>query len=129
MSARIFDLVALSYQNSVRLMPPSNYPPLRGTRFAVGDLDFLYTTGFIAELQQFHSLHVPSPIQISDHIGSDTARDQILREVLILTKLNWNSARLGGSQPITIRFSKLVGSILKELPAGVDPLTNYKFYM
>ena len=126
---RLYDLVALTGQNSVRLMPASNYPPLRGTRFAVGDLDFLYTTGFIAELQQFHSLHVPSPIQISDHIGSDTARDQILREVLILTKLNWNSARLGGSQPITIRFSKLVGSILKELPAGVDPLTNYKFYM
>jgi len=126
---RRYDLVALSYQNAIRLMPQSNYPPLRGTRFSIGDLDFLYTTGFISELGQFHSLHVPSPLQIADHIGSDTSREQILREVLILTKLNWNSARLGGSLPITLRFSRLVGNILKELPEGTQPLTNYKFYM
>jgi hypothetical protein len=126
---RRYDLVALSYQNAIRLMPQSNYPPLRGTRFSIGELDFLYTTGFISELGQFHSLHVPSPLQIADHIGSDTSREQILREVLILTKLNWNSARLGGSLPITLRFSRLVGNILKELPEGTQPLTNYKFYM
>ena len=48
---------------------------------------------------------------------------------MILTKMNWNSARLGGLLPITLRFSRMVGDILKELPDGIEPLPNYKFYM
>lgn len=125
-----FDFLAIdTRQSAVRLLTQSTYPPLRGTRFTVGDVDFLYTTGFIAELGQYHSLHVPSPIQIADYIGQDTPREDLLREVLILTKMNWNSSRLGGKSPITLRFSDLVGDIMKEIPVGRDPLPQYKFYM
>jgi hypothetical protein len=70
-----YDLVALQRQDSVRLITASKYPPLRGTRFTVGDLDFLYTTGFVAELGQFHGMHVPSPLLVADHLGSDTPRE------------------------------------------------------
>jgi hypothetical protein len=124
-----YDFTALENQSTIRLLPASNYPPLRGTRFRLGDLDFLYSTGFLADLGQYHSMHVPAPIQVADHIGSDTPRDRILEEILVLTKMNWNSARLGGHLPITLRFSKLVGSILKEMPGDIEPLPNYKFYM
>jgi hypothetical protein len=124
-----YDLVALTPQSTARLMPVSNYPTLRGTRFSIGDLDYLYTTGFIAELGQFHAMHVPAPLLIADHVGSDSPREQLLREILILTKMNWNSARLGGLLPITLRFSKLVGNIMKEMSPDQEPLTNFKFYM
>src|SRR5206468_402440 len=97
-----YDLLALQRQSTIRLITPSLYPPLRGTRFSVGNLDFLYTNGFIAELNEFHGMHVPSPLRISDQVGQDTSRDMLLKEILILTKLNWNSARLGGTLPITI---------------------------
>lgn len=124
-----FDLLSLSPQSRARLLPANKYPPLRGTRFTVGDIDYLYTTGFISDLGQFHSLHVPSPIQITDHVGQDTPREMLLREVLALTKMNWNSARLGGLLPITLRFSDLVGEIMREIPIGRDPLAQFKFYM
>jgi len=52
-----YDLIALQRQDSIRLITASKYPPLRGTRFQVGELDFLYTTGFVAELKQFHGMH------------------------------------------------------------------------
>lgn len=123
-----YDLLALTSQNTARLLVASKYPPLRGTRFTIGDLDFLYTTGFIADLNQFHGTHVPSPLQIADHVGYDTPREMLLREILILTKMNWNSSRLGGLFPITIRFSKLVGDIMREISPDCDPLTNFKFY-
>ncbi len=127
---RQFDLVSLdTRQSTVRLITPSLYPPLRGTRFTVGDVDYLYTTGFIAELGQFHSLHVPSPIRVTDHIGQDTPRETLLREILVLTKMNWNSSRLGGKSPITLRFSDLVGEIMREIPIDRDPLPQFKFYM
>lgn len=127
-SVNQYDLVALNRQSTVRLLIANQYPPLRGTRFTVGDIDYLYTTGFIAGLNQFHGMHVPSPLQIADHVGYDTPRETLLKEILILTKMNWNSSRLGGLLPITIRFSRLVGDIMREIPADREPLTNFKFY-
>ena len=124
-----YDLLALNRQNVVKLITVTKYPPLRGTRFTVEDLDYLYTTGFIAGLNQFHGTHIPSPLQIADHVGYDTPRETLLKEILILTKMNWNSSRLGGLWPITIRFSRLVGDIMREIPEDVEPLTNFKFYI
>jgi hypothetical protein len=126
---RRYDLLALEPQSTVRLITTSKYPPLRGTRFNLGDLDFLYTTGYIAALNEFHGMHVPAPLQVADHIGQDTSRDVLLREVLALTKLNWNSAALGGLLPITIKFSKLVGEIMREVPSSREPLPQFKFYI
>jgi hypothetical protein len=57
------DLMALEPQSAVRLIPTSKYPPLRGTRFTIGDLDYLYTTGYIAALSEFHGMHVPAPFR------------------------------------------------------------------
>jgi hypothetical protein len=125
-----YDLVALQSQSAVRILPSSQYPALRGTRFTIEQLDYLYTTGFIAELGQFHGQHVPAPVQVADHIGFDTPREEILKELLVLTKMNWNAARLGGQMPITVKFARLVGEIMRELPAdGPDPLPQSKFYM
>jgi hypothetical protein len=124
-----YDLMALEAQSNVRLFSANKYPPLRGTHFSVGDIDFLYTTGYLADLKQFHSVHVPSALQIADHIGGDTSRDTLLREILILTKMNWNSARLGGLLPITLLFSRRIGEIMREIPQDREPLTNFKYYI
>ena len=125
-----FDMVALDgRQSSVRLITTSRYPPLRGTRFSVGDLDFLYTTGFIAALSEFHGVHVPSPLQIADHVGQDTPRQQLLSEILALTKMNWNSAAFCGKRPVTLEFAELVGEIMKEIPPYREPLPQFKFYI
>ncbi len=123
-----YDLVALQRQSSVRLITASKYPPLRGTRFTVGDLDYLYTTGFVAELGQFHGMHVPAPLLIADHVGSDTPRETLIKEILILTKMNWNAARLGGLMPITLQFARRVSEIMKEIPLNEDPLPQAKYY-
>jgi hypothetical protein len=125
-----YDLISIdTRQSCVRLLTPNMYPPLRSTRFTLGDIDYLYTTGFIAELGQFHSLHVPSPIQITDHIGQDTPRETLLREILTLTKMNWNSSRLGGRAPITLKFSDLVGEIISEVPPSLEPMPQFMYYM
>ena len=123
-----YDLVALQKQDSVRLITASKYPPLRETRFTVGELDFLYTTGFVAELGQFHGMHVPSPLLVADHLGSDTPRETVTGEILTLTKMNWNAARLGGLLPITLEFARRVSDIMKEIPPDEEPLPQAKFY-
>jgi hypothetical protein len=125
-----YDLVALAPEDTVRLFPVNQYPPLRGTRFSIDHLDYVYTTGFQADLQQFHANHIPSPLQLADHIGGDTSRDRLLEEVLILSKMNWNCAQMGGLWPITLNFARRVGEILREVAAdGPEPLANFKYYI
>ena len=123
-----YDLVSLQRQDSARLITASKYPPLRGTRFTIGELDFLYTTGFVPELGQFHGMHVPSPLLVADHVSSDTPRETLVGEILTLTKMNWNAARLGGLLPITLEFARRVSDIMKEIPPTEEPLPQAKFY-
>jgi hypothetical protein len=59
----------------------------------------------------------------------DTSREVLLKDVLALTKLDWNSVALGGLLPITIRFSRLVGEIKREVPSDREPLPQFKFYI
>jgi hypothetical protein len=53
----------------------------------------------------------------------------LLTEILALTKMNWNGANYGGLLPITLRFARLVGDILREIPPECEPLPQFKFYM
>ena len=47
---------------------------------------------------------------------------------MVLTKMNWNSAGFAGAVPVTVRFSRRVGEILKEMPPGRDPQPLFQFY-
>jgi hypothetical protein len=58
-----YDLLAPSPQTEVRLVTKSQYPPLRSTAFSVDELDYLYTTGFISELNQ-----------LCEHLSKSTCR-------------------------------------------------------
>lgn len=105
-SVRQFDLLAVNPTSEVRLLRAGQYPPLRGTSFQVGNVHFLYTTGFIPALNAYPHGHVPSPLQVADHFG-DSSIETLLQEILTLTKMNWNSAAFAGLMPITLRFSRL----------------------
>jgi len=123
-----YDLIALTPVSEIRLSRAGQYPPLRGTSFDIGLNSFLYTSGYLQLLGKYPHGHVPSPLQITDHVG-DTGQTQLLRELLVLTKMNWNSANFSGLLPITLRFSKLVGDILREVPEDQNPQPKYKYYM
>lgn len=124
---RQFDLVSVSPTSEIRLVRSGNYPPLRGTLFSVGDIAYLYTTGYIPALKAYPHGHVPAPIQIADHHGDSSVED-LADEILILTKMNWNSAGFSGALPITIRFSRQVGDIMREIPDGREPMPQFAFY-
>jgi hypothetical protein len=121
------DLVSLTPTSDARLLRTGRFPPLRGTVFHAGDISYCYTSGYLLGKGYPHG-HVPCPLQIADHKG-DTARTELLREVLVLTKMNWNSANMFGLMPITLRFSRLVGDILREVPENEKPKAKYRFYM
>ena len=123
-----FDLVSVWSNDRVRLLRQASYPVLRGTQFTVGAITYLYSTGYIPTMRAFPHGHVPSPLQIADHYG-DAPMDQICAELLALSKLNWNSAFFAAAEPITLKFSRAVSNVMREIPIGIAPLPQFKFYI
>ena len=109
-------------------MRHGQYPPPRGTCLILGDRRYLYTTGYVPSFGRYPHGHVPIPLQITDHIG-DTSAQALLAEILLMTKMNWNSARFAEKRPVTLRFASEVGTILRDLPDAYTPEARYAFYM
>ena len=123
-----YDLLALRRVTDIRLMRQGAYPPLRGTAFDLGGRSYLYTMGTIPQLGYYPHGHVPATVELADHVG-DTASDDLLSYILLLTKLNWNSAKYAEREPVTLEFAERVGDVLKEIAPGQEPEAKYSYYM
>ena len=55
--------------------------------------------------------------------------EEIASEILALSKLNWNPARLDARKPITLLTGRRVGEALRHVPEDVAPATRYAYYM
>lgn len=89
----------------------------------------LFTNGFKARIATYDGFEVPIPLAITlQHGGGDLM--QVAKDILGLTKLNYNSCQLGEGQPITVKYSDRVGEILLANP-GLPPSRwkhNFKYY-
>lgn len=122
------DFVALGWRG-IQFYRPGDYPPLRGTYVKFSDDDLLlYTVGYIPFLRTYPGARVPHPIEIIERHG-DSPWNVVLSEILALTKMNWNTAGFACSEPITLAFARRVGQILAELPANLEPRSEYRYYM
>jgi len=122
------DLVAFGTRD-IKLLRWGQKPPVRGTMVRLPDRSILlYTFGFIPYFDVYPGPRVPSPLEILEHHGS-TAIENICKEILALTKLNWNSAKFCIKAPITISFARRVGFILRNAPPDTKLQSKFKFYM
>jgi len=107
----------------------SNYPPMRGTLLRLDrDHHALYTHGSVPYYKAYPGMHIPRPLGIRPAL-SERPIEVLAREVLALSKLNWNRARLDARLPITLLTARRVGEILRHVPDGVAPAARYAHYM
>lgn len=107
----------------------SNYPPMRGTLLELDEEVFaLYTHGSVPYYKTYPGMYVPRPLGIRP---AHTERDitEIAAEVLALSKLNWNRARMDARKPITLLTSKRVGEILRHVDNSTAAAARYAYYM
>lgn len=109
----------------------SGYPPVRGTLITSDTSPaILYTVGFVPALDTYQGSGVPWPLTL--HIARmDSNYRLIARDLLSLTKMDWNSTDFCSSSPVTTSVSRKVGNILAEMRARdvKDPPQHYRFYM
>jgi hypothetical protein len=122
------DLIAFGTRD-IKLLRWGQQSPIRGTMVRLPDKSILlYTFGYIPYLNVYPGPRVPSPLEILEHHGT-TSIDTICREILALTKLNWNSAKFCIKAPITISFARRVGFFLRNAPPTLTPKNKFKFYI
>ncbi|MFC1803759.1 hypothetical protein ACFL0D_07325 [Thermoproteota archaeon] len=122
------DLVAFGNRN-LKMVRWGKEPPIRGSMVRLPDNSvLLYTFGYIPYLDVYPGPRVPSPLEILEHHGS-TSIDNVCKEILALTKLNWNNAKFCIKAPITIGFARRVGNILRNIPPDAEIQNKFKYYM
>jgi len=110
-----------------RLIRKGMQEPWRGTLCTCGDESYLFTMGYVSWWDEYPGPHIPAPLQIGS-CGSTDIRERA-REILALTKMNWNSTEGVGRYPITISFARKVGLLMAELSDNQTPNPSYRFHM
>ncbi|MCC7256727.1 MAG: hypothetical protein IT467_12435 [Dokdonella sp.] len=122
------DLITVT-DSKVKVFRDGAYPPYRGTLVEVRpQQQVLYTRGSVHYYETYPGLYVPQPIELRI-VRSDESPSYLAREVLGLTKMNWNNTQFDGKYPVTLGCARKVGEIMKYLDAADRPQVRYGFYM
>lgn len=122
--------VQIKRRGDVKVYSNSEYPILRGMAHVQNERQaYLWTIGFVPRLQTFVGKEVPNPLFITVCRGRAPI-EQVLKDILALTKLNYNTCQYGDGSPVTLRFADAVGEILTAGPVqpNSSPLP-FKFYI
>lgn len=113
-----------------RLFRKGIYPPYRGSHIELDKkTHLLYTRGSVKFYRTQTSLYIPQPLEVRI-VESDESAHTLCREILALTKMNWNNTQFDGKYPITIGCSRKVGEVMKYLTdKDPEPQISYSFYM
>lgn len=114
---------------TTRLYRNGYHPPRRGTLLELAtDHAVLYTRGSVEWYGTYPGMYVPRPIALRGaHI--ERSLPEIAEEVLALSKMNWNSTRFDGREPVTLRTARQVADIIKHLPPDAYVEPTYAYYM
>lgn len=115
--------------SSLKLFRDGIYPPFRGTHIALDDKNhILYTRGSVEYYRTYPGKYIPQALEVRI-IESDESPGQICREILGLTKMNWNNTQFDQKYPVTLGCARKVGQIMKYVPEDERPQIRYSFYM
>lgn len=109
--------VRITERTSLKLYRGNDYCFPRGMMLKVSDNQaYLWTKGFIPRIKTQMGLEVPSPLDITITRGKENI-EVVCRDILSLTKLNYNACIYGDGVPVTLKFADSIGEILT---AGAD---------
>jgi hypothetical protein len=123
------DLLTLT-QSPIDWYREGSSPIVRGNVVKISESEFfVFTLGYIPQLQTFPKPGIPIPVRVNV-ANLDSPERKMCKEILSLTRLNWNNADFCDQMPITISAADLIGDILSEGRAkDIDVSNEYKYYM
>jgi argonaute-like protein implicated in RNA metabolism and viral defense len=114
------------------------YPIKRGTVIPIDDFSFLlWTHGSVmsddlagAKKNYYKGGRgIPAPLLVRRYLGKASG-ETIVREILMLTKMNWNSGdSLYKKLPVTLDFAKILSQMAKQKEALYNKPYDFRFFM
>ena len=105
------------------------YGVMRGLALKIDDRNgYLWTKGYIPKTETTNHMEIARPLKIKVSQGICNI-DTVMRDILCLTKLNYNACIYGDGLPVTLRFSDNIGNILTALKDVDWPARQFKYYI
>ncbi len=122
--------VRIREENSFKLFGSGSSPVLRGTAFLQSRRKgYLWTRGYIPKLKTYPGREVPNPLSVEICRGKADL-EQVMKDIMGLTKVNFNACIYADGRPVTLRFADRVGEILTATPTAQDlPPLPFKHYI
>ena len=112
------NIVSIQIRNEgqFKLYSSNKHPLVRGMYVRLHQRKgYLWTKGFVPRLQTYQGREVPKPLSIEIcHGNADLS--QVMKDVLGLTKLNFNRCDFADGEPVTLRFADTATPMAHELP-------------
>lgn len=123
-----YDIVTV-LETDLRFFRNALYPPVRGSLFSLTESrHILYTRGAVHHYQTYPGMYIPAPLEVRT-VKLSSSTKTVCKEILGLTKMNWNNTQFDNKYPITIGCARKVGEIMKYLGPKDVPKESYAFYM
>jgi hypothetical protein len=118
-----------SARSDLKLFRRGQYPVIRGTALKLNKRSAnLWTSGYVPRLDTYIGPETPNPLFVRIDWG-DCDLDVVLKDVMGLTKINFNTCLFNDGVPVTIRFANAVGDVLVAAPMQDSPKLPFKFYI
>lgn len=115
-----------------KLFRNGDYPVLRGTALVLDDRNaYLWTNGYLPQLDTYIGPETPNPLLITilRSTGNVPLIADVLRDIMGLTKINYNACNFNDSLPVTVRFADKIGDVLAMGSAKGAEKQPFKFYI
>ena len=121
--------VRILRSSELKIFSSTRLAPLRGLAYAQSATSaYLWSSGFIPKLATYPGREVPSPLAIELTHG-DLAIENVLEDVMQLTKLNFNGCFYSDGYPVTLRFANSIGEILTSAPVEPGVPLPFRHYI
>lgn len=100
---------------------PNGYPCLRGSTFQLSQhTSLLWTQGDLPVVANGKSYFkegkgIPEPLMLNRHAGRGVM-DDLCKETLALTKMDWNNDTPYDRMPVTLHFARKLAAVVKQMP-------------
>jgi len=116
----------------MKLFRYGDYPVLRGTALILDDRNaYLWANGFVPRLDTYVGPETPNPLWITVLRSTGGRPDirTVLKDILGLTKINYNACNYSDGLPVTVRFANKVGDVLTMGSAKDSERQPLKYYI
>jgi hypothetical protein len=123
----VLDLVSVR-RSGARVLRAGDSPMVRGTAILFDDKSgIVYLKGTVPYFNVYPGAYIPRAIEFVREDGEASAAD-LARELVGLSKLNFNNTQFDSGDPITVRAARRVGDILKHVPSGKKVNSRFRYF-